>query len=221
MKIVVLYPYNFGSGNFEEVFWGIPSKGLLGRGPTALREFLQSEAEYLLIGGGAAIVKDDRGMMRPESYTEYRILRKRLAMLASFGFSQAEITRLHNVFLGGECVVVASVQGSNTETVAAWTRASFDALDRGESRNEIIVVADYAHLRAWNCTVAAFEDLIPRARVIFVPSDVPYAGEPGDAGIAEADILEQPGARDEFFQFIARYKSEAVTATVGRIQGDK
>ena len=65
MKIVVLFPYNYNSPNFEQVFWGEPRKRLLGRGFTAVITAIRIEADYLLIGSAPIIVdgKETRGDM--------------------------------------------------------------------------------------------------------------------------------------------------------------
>ncbi len=218
MKIVALFPYNFTLPNFEQVFWGDPERELWGRGPTAIKEFFESDAQYLLIGGGGVLVDhvdDGEDVSVQESIVEYVILCQRLSELRFPGSMMPTVKALISE---EACVIIDRNYGKNTETVAIWVRDVFNRIDNGDEHNEVIVVADPAHLRALQCTQATFKDLIPRVKVVFVPSDIPYAGEPGDAVIFEAPALEKPGVRDQLQGIIDDMKKEPSIATVGRTQ---
>lgn len=225
MKLVVLFPYHYRADNFKDVFLGIPPKSM-GRAPTALKLFLETNG-YLLIGGGNAWVPILEGgsERERESLLEFEILNEsifengpfRLGQFSYFKGSRLGHLRYCFKYRVGERILIDVDTGRNTETVAQWVRSVFDGLGVGEADNHIFVVADYNCLRAWTETVKSFRDLIPKVQVIFVPSAIPYAGELGDVGIVEAPILQQSGAKEDFAGFIAKYRDGADIATAGRI----
>lgn len=162
---VIVHGHHLQAGQWEQVVWGVPQKGIYGRAAAGLREALRFDASFVIFGTGASF-KD--GM--PEAEHTLNLARRRIHELPEFEHLGIDGAR---AWLDAHALLETTAKNTRTEIEADARIALAQGCDA------LVLVSSPVHImRAHKTALAIFahqeEFAVFRHNLFAIASDVNY-----------------------------------------------